>query len=649
MTTEWMRSMLGIGWNKVTLTPFEKMVEHWDCVTDAWNTRATLDSAHLIAFVTILCEQIGSNTAAELNLCSEFFLENRIFETMALFATKSQSNDSIRLVVSLTTQIVEAFPASLLAHGAIHPALCKILDLGLSEKDELLKLIGALFRKLQSLPQVTSVFVVECSTSPDEKSAQYQLINLLATLYSIPKYKEEASKLVSSLLSIETDSSVDMVSGDSLCHAIVDDLVAIRKLLPDTLHSNTLGIGELLRLIEFCNNLTKGPTFVFLKKMFLDHLYKKFLVETFLSKLQDSDLNIVNAHVAYLTEIMDSLSSTMTPLRETFMRFIFSDIISDSAPYPVVDHLIHVFSENPKERVAVNLLRFFAVILELRGLSKLPSEFILRNFGEPDSAEKYSTSDFLSQCVAPNFPVPIEKTHTLAVIRKIVEDRRALPTTENLTLTIFGKSKFLDQIVQNLASFTENSLEFNLYLTEVLSQFMIFPDAKVEKYFLSKAKTITIGNQDMSFLDIVKSLRVQVDVYRESLRQQFKEATTTTTTTTSDTETNTNTEANPENGEFATHPILENILTQATQDIQHVKTYTPKKEIDYTKKVIPGDVEHLRKELVEVSSPSNNFTLKTLLEKYDRQGIQYQWTIALLVEVLKEIAGSVQTIHQLHI
>jgi hypothetical protein len=43
------------------------------------------------------------------------------------------------------------------------------LDLALSDKDELLKLIGSLFRKLQSYPHITSIFVVEYTVCEGEE------------------------------------------------------------------------------------------------------------------------------------------------------------------------------------------------------------------------------------------------------------------------------------------------------------------------------------------------------------------------------------------------------------------------------------------------------------------------------------------------
>jgi len=301
-----------LGWDQ-TKTPYELLVQHWMDLTNKWNNTGELDRKSLKAVVKILSSEIQTS---ELNPSGEFFFESHIFPTLAHFLKKSKSTTGVHeIVMRAVVQLIEAFPASYMAHGTVHPVICEILD-GLSDQSILVTLLSSIIRKMLSYPTLTGLYIID---GPAYPKPEYQLLNLLSGLYANPQYRTDAKKLLSLLLNLPVTPDVALVTSDSLCTLIVNDLISLYSVLDHTLNPES----ALLSHILYCNTLTKSDSFGALKEAILDSINKQFWHGHILPLLLHQNPDVTGTHLGYLTEIISRLHSS-SPLRSQVVNFFFS-------------------------------------------------------------------------------------------------------------------------------------------------------------------------------------------------------------------------------------------------------------------------------------------------------------------------------------
>eukprot|EP01126_Amoeba_proteus_P028371 TRINITY_DN2799_c0_g2_i22.p1 TRINITY_DN2799_c0_g2~~TRINITY_DN2799_c0_g2_i22.p1 ORF type:complete len:527 (+),score=86.30 TRINITY_DN2799_c0_g2_i22:250-1830(+) len=437
--------------------------------------------------------------------CTEFFLENSIFATMSLMAINSNEINVTRSILSLSSKIVVSIPAHLIAQKGFHEVLSRLLDFGICTKPELLILLRSLIYKLKSFPYLATLFVIELKETPSQvRSYDYQLMQLLAALYNFSQYRQEVIDLLSLLLEIPISSHLDEVSGESLGLTLVYDLTDLFRLLSVRSDGNShhplpqsLGMSKFLFLLDYCNRITNGRSFPNFRKFVLNNINSQLLLQLLLPRFFDSDLSVVNMAVIYLREIL-LLFKEESPLCSVFLKFLFSDMRkgSGSTQVSVVGHLGKLLTLHCEDPFAVNILRLLCTALEWRGREPVVNSFILSNISfQLENALSEIREELLFQrwrdSSLPNFqPTQNDINYTNTLLGSIKLARTVEHVDESIS-TNFGKD-ILCHLMKLLSVFTENSFEFNIFLTGVISCFLTFPDKKVLLYFVNDDELYTI-------------------------------------------------------------------------------------------------------------------------------------------------------------
>lgn len=437
--------------------------------------------------------------------------------------------------------------AKLIEFGAIHPDrlnrkeflnLISHLIVKLKEDPSLL---GLFFNEIKDGGQTIKDFVIfkalmRLYASKEDLAIVQGGISPLGNMR--PKINSSLLHLlhrnILSCLQFQDTDVEECVNQSKFVNVLVEELVSLYKSLPAQLNSNQLQMEEFIQHIHFLNSISKLTNNGLFSTQLVHLVAKRFFEDTLTPLLSDEDLEVVNLHTIYLCEALMQVDSQA--LLDAAVEFLFGSSQTPENKRVPEQHLIRSllisridYLELYKQalhratqtgqtvhrdiycHLGINTLKLIDTLFE-RNNETIFHTLILKNFytrGESllsKNAPKIKLEELLELAPSQNKDefmrdinlhfeyskpaVSLGLRHVLKwnndpiVQTSLNKKPNTAESSPNWAHHEFYEGLFLRTIFSSLDQFTEHSLDYALFLTNIIARLAQHPHPLVQKYLL---------------------------------------------------------------------------------------------------------------------------------------------------------------------
>lgn len=353
--------------------------------------------------------------------CLEFFLQERIMETLCALCLVDRPKGVRRLILSAITSLLSSLKVLLIPHMSIHQPLCNLVHGFTSvqlagEATEAVILIKTLLSLIQRDPTLAEFFI----TTPvdDQEEGKYSIWAALVSLHrrTAPERREKIEECIVTALNTANEFVIDLMDHEDFGQSLASECIGFHTQLPSKPSSTTIESDELFRFklsLRFIDKLTseRGLTDE-------QNPFSSALIQTMCTSLFDTlippELERETETAYYSLYVKEMLQICSGPLLDHLLRVITSD------SKPVFGHLVERLLHESDE-VRCNTLRLFDTVLGLYRPATYNSLF-LRHIVTSEQRESEQSD--------------AEETETAASFKKLLEvfPCNADPATTTSTL-----------------------------------------------------------------------------------------------------------------------------------------------------------------------------------------------------------------------
>jgi hypothetical protein len=338
-----------------------------------------------------------------------------------------------------------------------------------------------------------------------------------------------------SCLQFQDNDVEECVNQSKFVNVLVEELVTLYKSLPAELTSNQLQMEELIQHIHFLNSISKLTNNGVFSTQLVHLVAKRFFEDTLTPVLVSEDLEVANLHTIYLCEALMQVDSQA--LLDSAVEFLFGSSSAPENKHSPEQHLLRSFlisridylelynkalhcatetgqtvNKDTYCHLGISTLKLIDTLFE-RNNETIFNTLVLKNFyphAEPllsKAAQKIKLDDLLELAPSQNKDefmrdinlhfeyskpaVSLGLRHVLKwnndpIVQSSLNKKPYNPKVESSPRVPheFYEGLFLRTVFSSLDLFSEHSLDYALFLTNIVARLAQHPHPLVQKYLL---------------------------------------------------------------------------------------------------------------------------------------------------------------------
>jgi hypothetical protein len=319
-------------------TALESFRQHWNAIRNFYiDQKHDVESGniptHLHALVQLLVEENDERPAAgDTGVCMEFFIQNRLMETLCALCLIDKPSGVRKLILAAINSIVGNLRniGMLIPHMSIHQPLANLIG-GMTtmqlagELVDALTLIKTCLGIVAADPTLGEFLVV---VPPEGKSsAEYAVWSALTSLFkrTTPEQRERIEDLLLRAINSASPAVMELIMRSEFHVRLVEDILglfsSLPKVMPQTRSMESEHVYRFKLHLRFCNSLTSPQAgLTNIPNAFSDALLlaleESFLERALVPALHDATGSILTRDTWIAKETLQLLSG---PLQDAFI------------------------------------------------------------------------------------------------------------------------------------------------------------------------------------------------------------------------------------------------------------------------------------------------------------------------------------------
>ena len=319
-------------------TALESFRQHWNAIRNFYiDQKHDVESGniptHLHALVQLLVEENDERpTAGDTGVCMEFFIQNRLMETLCALCLIDKPTGVRKLILAAVNSIIGNLRniGMLIPHMSIHQPLANLIG-GMTT----MQLAGELVDALTLIKTCLGIVAAEPTLGeflvivpPEGKSsAEYAIWSALISLFkrTTPEQRERIEDLLLRAVNCASPAVMDLIIRSEFHVRLVEDILglfsSLPKVMPQTRSMESEHVYRFKLHLRFCNALTSPQAgLTNIPNAFSDALLlaleESFLERALVPALHDATGSILTRDTWIAKETLQLLSG---PLQDAFV------------------------------------------------------------------------------------------------------------------------------------------------------------------------------------------------------------------------------------------------------------------------------------------------------------------------------------------